>query len=135
MYFFAYVSLLFLWQVCCFGVVYSVSTLLIIVMNTLSQKTHFAQEFRSNVKGFTIIHNYVCYCIIKVLVLLNILIYQFLILQVMPPYYENTSVIFCSDHTHFGTRIDHTLHYLGLGYPQNIFHFSNLPFHFKVLIQ
>ena len=53
----------------------------------------------------------------------------------MPPYYENTSVNFCSDHTYFGTRIDNTLHYLGLAYPQNIFHFSNLPFHYKVLIQ
>ena len=60
---------------------------------------------------------------------------QILILQVMLPYYENTSVNFCCDHTHFGTRIDHTLHYLSLAYPQNIFHFSNLPFHFKVLIQ
>ena len=60
---------------------------------------------------------------------------QILILQVMLSYYENTSVNFCCDHTHFGTRIDHTLHYLSLAYPQNIFHFSNLPFHFKVLIQ
>ena len=65
------------------------------------------------------------------MVLLNILVYHILILQVMPPYYENTSVNFCSDHTYFGTRIDHTLHYLGLAYPQNIYHFSKLPFHFK----